>query len=191
MARNYFLIGISGTTNSGKTTAVKKLCATFPGATAMGQDFYFLDPCDERLEMVPQRDHANWEKLSALDMKSMVNHVHKWIQNQQTKGSNSTSFLFIEGILIFNYGPLARLFDKKYFITIDKQTCKDRRSERVYIPADPPWYFEEVVWPMYNLNLQELREQNDICFLNGAQDHEKLVNTIQEDINVFLNKSQS
>ncbi|XP_046574386.1 LOW QUALITY PROTEIN: nicotinamide riboside kinase 1-like [Haliotis rubra] len=190
MARNYFVIGISGTTNSGKTTAVRKLRATFPGSTTMCQDCYFLDPHDERLEMIPQRNHANWEKLSAIDMKSMVNNVHKWIQYQQTKRSNSPQFSLHCGFLIYNYSPLAELFDRKYFLTIDKETCKDRRSERVYVPADPPWYFEEVVWPMYNLNLEEIRAQNDICVLSGAEDQEKLVNIIKEDIHEFLKKSR-
>ncbi|XP_067666680.1 nicotinamide riboside kinase 1-like [Haliotis asinina] len=191
MSRNYFVIGVSGATNSGKTTAVKKLCATFPGSTTMCQDNYFLNPGDERLEMIPQRSHANWEKLSALDMKTMVNHVHKWIQYQQTKKSNSPCFLFIEGFLLYNYSPLVELFDRKYFLTVDKETCKDRRRERVYVPADPSWYFEEVVWPMYKLNLEEIRAQNDICFLSGAEDQEKLVNTIKEDIHEFLKKSNS
>ncbi|ESO88116.1 hypothetical protein LOTGIDRAFT_234689 [Lottia gigantea] len=179
---NYVIIGISGCTNSGKTTMTDRLLKLFPSASQMCQDTYFLEPGDERLEFVPEVNHSNWEKLSALDMDRMVRDVKQWIKDSKHSNSHQIPILFIEGFTIFNHSPLKDLCNKKYFFTMDFETCQERRSGRNYIPADPEGYFEKIVWPMYFSNKSELNHYKDIVYLNGCDPQEKTLKTILEDI---------
>lgn len=59
--------------------------------------------------------------------------------------------------------PLANIFHRKYFIrTYNKSMILERRLKRNYIPADPPGYYDQYVWPMYLKNLEKISFQKDI-----------------------------
>lgn len=60
---------------------------------------------------------------------------------------------------------IAEICHEKFFIDLDKETVLSRRVHRNYIPADPPGYFEQWVWPMYVKNKEELKDQKDISEL--------------------------
>ncbi|XP_041363073.1 nicotinamide riboside kinase 1-like [Gigantopelta aegis] len=152
-------------TNSGKSTLAAQLLKLYPRAMHICQDIYFWEPGNENLEFVPEVNHNNWEKLSAMDMNRMMADIKAWIQKQESGGDNSLpSLLIIEGILIFNHKELTTLFDKKYFLKLDFDTCRKRRLQRTYNPSDPPGYFEKIVWPMYLSNLSDIQQQDDIVF---------------------------
>ncbi|XP_050403799.2 nicotinamide riboside kinase 2 [Patella vulgata] len=175
------IIGISGCTNSGKTSLTQKLLTKFSGSKHVCQDTYFLEPGDERLEYVEEVNHNNWEKLSALDMVKMVKEIKEWIKDSESNDNTST-ILFVEGFTIFNYSPLCELFDKKYFFTMDYDTCKQRRRGRNYIPSDPEGYFDKVVWPMYEKNKKDIEHYKDIVYHSGSEDQEKTMHSIMTDI---------
>lgn len=61
-----------------------------------------------------------------------------------------------------NTRPVADICNEKFFIDLDKETVFSRRIHRNYIPADPPGYFNQCVWPMYLKNKEELKDQPDI-----------------------------
>ncbi|XP_076443456.1 nicotinamide riboside kinase 1-like isoform X1 [Babylonia areolata] len=186
--KKFLIIGISGTTNSGKTTLVSKLNKLFPQAQTMGQDHYFLAPDDKRLEQyyVPEVDHCNWEQFGALEMDRMIEDVEKWKEQHICYDSDPVPVLIIEGFLIFNHSVLTNYFHKKYFLTIDKETCMERRRHRSYNPPDKPGYFEKVVWPMYLINKKEIEAQTDIVYIDGTEDQEKVVQQITEDIEQLM-----
>ncbi|KAK6179356.1 hypothetical protein SNE40_011738 [Patella caerulea] len=175
------IIGISGCTNSGKTSLTQKLITKFSGSKHVCQDTYFLEPGDERLEYVKEVNHNNWEKLSALDMAKMVKEIKEWIKESESNDNTST-ILFVEGFTIFNYSPLCELFDKKYFLTMDYDACEQRRRGRNYIPPDPEGYFKKVVWPMYEKHKQDIEHHKDIVYHNGSEDQEKTMHSIITDI---------
>lgn len=87
------------------------------------------------------------------------------------------SILFIEGHLVLNHEPFKEILDRKFFIDLPYEACRERRFQRIYDPADPPGYFEEVVWPMTLRNKEDMRRlhfEGDIIFLDGNGDRESI-----------------
>lgn len=77
--------------------------------------------------------------------------------------------IFVEGILLLNDLEVADECDAKYFVKLDHETCLVRRKDRTYDPPDPVGYFEQVVWPCYVSNLEELEKSKvkNITYLDG------------------------
>ncbi|XP_059163126.1 nicotinamide riboside kinase 1-like [Physella acuta] len=188
--KKYLIFGLGGITNSGKSTIAAMLCKNLPFVEVMCQDDYFLDPDDAQIE----RDEdgvRNWEKLSALNMNKMTSDVETWIAKHSSKVSDQISVLVIEGFLIFNHSKLSSLMDYKYFIQINQETCKERRIKRVYVPPDPPSYFENYVWPMYLDNLEANTDKDDIEFIDGMLDLNTLFSEILQRINSAIETTAS
>ena len=79
---------------------------------------------------------------------------------------NGKAFLILDGHIILNYRPFAKLCVEKFFIELDKDTVHLRRIDRSDQP-DPPGYFNQWAWPMYLLNKRELQDQKiSICLCN-------------------------
>ena len=177
--KKYLVIGISGTTNSGKTTLTTMLKSAFPQVSTLCQDAYFKEPGDKTVPKL-SNGFEDWDCLDAMHMNRMVNDVNDWIStHQDLKGQN---ILIIEGFLIFTYKPLINLFNKKYFIKVDYQSCAARRVHRVYDPPDPPGYFDAVVWPAYHKCLEEIKDQKDIEYVDGSESLENLKEKLIKDI---------
>ncbi|XP_013403120.1 nicotinamide riboside kinase 1 [Lingula anatina] len=185
-----FVIGISGVTNGGKTTLVYKLKQKFPGCPVIHQDEFFLPPNHAGLHTDPELGHANWDELAALDMEKMMNVVQKSINDPGTYHSQDGTppLIFVEGFLLYNYRPLAEVFDKKYFLTLPKEECFKRRCKRRYHPPDPPGYFEKICWPMYLKNKAELKDQEDIVYLDGMDNQWMHFDLVYEDIQELAKK---
>lgn len=188
------IIGIGGMTNGGKSTLSRSLQGLLPNSCIISQDSFFKDD-----SVVPVDSHGfkQYDMLDALHMDRMMNEIRSWMQDPQRfmqsqglpvkrsmseEGSGLFS-LIVEGFLIFNYGPLNTLFDKRYFLQIPYEMCKLRRSSRVYVPPDPVGYFDGHVWPMYLKNRKEMEDLvQDLVFLDGTQKREDLLATVYEDI---------
>uniref|UniRef100_A0A3P8WSY6 Nicotinamide riboside kinase 1 n=1 Tax=Cynoglossus semilaevis TaxID=244447 RepID=A0A3P8WSY6_CYNSE len=170
------ILGIGGMTNGGKSTLARRLHQQIPNSCIIAQDTYFK---------------VVFSVLSALHMDKMINDVDLWRKDPEAymngQGLNKEMktltadkgvfVLIVEGFLIFNYGPLNVLFDKKYFMEIPYDVCKERRSSRVYKPPDPPGYFDGHVWPMYLRNREEM-----MLFLDGLSPKEELLAAVYEDV---------
>ncbi|XP_070208469.1 nicotinamide riboside kinase 1-like isoform X2 [Littorina saxatilis] len=165
----------------------------FPQAETMCLDKYFLEPDDESLKpfIVPEVDHVNWEQFGALDMDRMLQDVDKWRAGYSDHGPGPMPILIIEGFLVLNHSVLTEYFHKKYFLTIDKETCIERRKHRCYNPPDKPGYFEKVVWPMYLKNRKEMEAQTDIVYLDGTEDQDKVFLQIAADIKQLIDTHSS
>lgn len=194
--KRFLIIGVSGTTNAGKTTLVRKLKSLYPNAKTICQDKYFLDPDDERLApfVDPELNHVNWEQFGALDMEQLIADVDTWTAScaMNGHGSDPMPILIIEGFLIFNHSVLATYFHKKYFLTIGKETCLKRRRCRCYNTPDIPGYFEKVVWPMYIVNKKEMDMiQTDIVYLDGTVNQATVVQRVAADIDELVDQHLS
>ncbi|XP_045216874.2 nicotinamide riboside kinase 1-like [Mercenaria mercenaria] len=165
------VIGLSGTTNSGKSTLAGQLVKKLPNCMKVCQDTYFLAPDDPRLEpiYIPELKHHNWEDYRSLEMDKMVNEVKQLKSRYEQDRGDNNMFLIVEGFSVFGWSPLAKLFDMKYFLSVDRDVCFERRKYRDYNPPDKPGYFEQVVWPMHLKHLNSIKDQEDIVYLDGNE----------------------
>ncbi|XP_026864902.2 nicotinamide riboside kinase 1 isoform X1 [Electrophorus electricus] len=160
-----FIIGIGGVTNGGKSTLSRSLQGILPNSCIISQDSFFKD---DSVVLTDSRGFKQYDTLDALHMDRMMSEICSWQQDPQdfmlpkakcfTSEGTKVFFLIVEGFLIFNYGPLNMLFDKRYFLQIPYETCKLRRSSRVYMPQDPIGYFDGHVWPMYLKNRKKMED---------------------------------
>ncbi|XP_073695733.1 nicotinamide riboside kinase 1 [Garra rufa] len=195
------ILGIGGMTNGGKTTLSKNLQKRLHNSCVISQDNFFKD---DSVVPVDVNGFKEYDTLDALHMDRMMAVIGLWQEDPQsfmtsrgcavrsTASEPSNVFvLIVEGFLIFNHRPLNSLFNKRYFLQIPYETCKERRSSRVYVPPDPPGYFDGYVWPMYLKNRKAMEETvNDIVFLDGTQKSETLLSTVYADVQEMLMVTQ-
>ncbi|KAI2666202.1 Nicotinamide riboside kinase 1 [Labeo rohita] len=188
-------------TNGGKTTLSKNLQKLISNSCVISQDNFFKDVS---VVSVDANGFKEYDTLDALHMDRMMAVIGLWQKDPQrfmtsrgypvtfTATEPSDVFvLIVEGFLIFNHGPLNSLFNKRYFLQIPYETCKERRSSRVYVPPDAPGYFDGHVWPMYLKYRKEMEETvNDIVFLDGTQKSETLLSTVLADVQEMLMVSE-
>uniref|UniRef100_A0A8C1ZGI3 Nicotinamide riboside kinase 1 n=1 Tax=Cyprinus carpio TaxID=7962 RepID=A0A8C1ZGI3_CYPCA len=186
----------TGMTNGGKTTLSKSLQELLQNSCVISQDNFFKVPTTATLFVCS----FQYDTLDALHMDKMMADIGLWQEDPQSfmtsRGHavkstaselSSVFILIVEGFLIFNHGPLNSLINKRYFLQIPYETCKERRSSRVYVPPDPPGYFDGYVWPMYLKNRKVMEETvNDMVFLDGTQKSETLLSTVLADIREML-----
>lgn len=189
------VVGIGGTTNGGKSTLSRSLQQKIPNSCVIAQDAFFKD---DSVVPVDSNGFKQYDMLDALHMDQMMSEVELWqrdpgvylasrgIRSQRPEtpqGLGKVHVLIVEGFLIFNHGPLNKLLDLRYFLEIPYEICKERRCSRVYMPPDPPGYFDGHVWPMYLKNKQEMVEMvSGIVFLDGAKLKNHLLESVNKDI---------
>ncbi|XP_054629232.1 nicotinamide riboside kinase 1 [Dunckerocampus dactyliophorus] len=188
------IVGVGGMTNGGKSTLSKSLKEKIPNSCIIAQDSFFKD---DSVVPVDGNGFKQYDTLDALHMDSMMSEVDAWQRDPKTvlrkahlapekmtpSSPDDVFVLIVEGFLIFNHRALNELMDKRYFLEIPYDTCKQRRSLRVYKPPDPPGYFDGHVWPMYLKNRQEIESTaTGILFLNGLKSKEELLATVYQDV---------
>ncbi|ODN03626.1 Nicotinamide riboside kinase 1 [Orchesella cincta] len=94
---------------------------------------------------------------------------------------NHVPILIIEGFTIF---ASQFLFDKchaRFFFSLDKETCQQRRSERNYFPPDSPNYFKKIVWPEYEKHLDQfINKRPGLTVFEGDESMETILrNAVQ------------
>ncbi|NWJ03171.1 NRK1 kinase, partial [Crypturellus undulatus] len=190
-------------TNGGKTTLAKKLQKILPNCDIICQDDFFKPESEVETD---QRGFKLYDVLDALYMDEMVKCIRSWMNNpaysgvlteetQMTcinpKNTEDVYILIVEGFLLYNYGPLNELWDRRYFLTLPYEECKRRRSTRVYQPADTPGYFDGHVWPMYLKYKNELEENaSNVVYLDGTKPQDELLSHVYNDIVQELTKQR-
>ncbi|MED6292230.1 hypothetical protein CHARACLAT_031547 [Characodon lateralis] len=179
-------------TNGGKSTLSQFLNLKIRNSCIVAQDSYFKDDC---VVPVDSNGFKEYDTLDALHMDKMMIEVYSWRRDppsflrqrgltpKDSPVDNEVYVLIVEGFLIFNHRPLNELFDRRYFLEIPYDTCKKRRSSRVYSPPDPPGYFDGYVWPMYLKNRREMESMtSEIVYLDGLKPKEEVLVVVYEDI---------
>lgn len=181
----WLVVGISGATCSGKSTLANKIHDNFSKSVMVRQDDYFLPLDDPRHVKIQELNHLNWDLMTSLDMEKMYSDVKKILQSSKNDTVDSKKpILILDGFLFFRHKGITDLCDRKYFLTLTKEQCWERRKARVYDPPDVPGYFEKVVWPEYVKYKNEIIQKNEtITFIDGSKDIEEIYEMVSQEIN--------
>ncbi|GFT14216.1 nicotinamide riboside kinase 1 [Nephila pilipes] len=186
MESTWTLIGISGCTNAGKTTLASGLANHFPGSIILKQDDYFRSDDSKEHVLIPELNHKNWERLEAVNWDAMMDNLENIMHSVPP---HKHSLLIIEGHIIFNHPVIRKMFQKRYFLTLDREECLRRRIQRVYDPPDVPGYFDLCVWPMYSVNLQDVKENcPDVKYFDGNEKIENIFQNVLSDIQSIMSE---
>ncbi|CAK9819045.1 Nicotinamide riboside kinase 1 [Anthophora quadrimaculata] len=193
-SKKWFVLGISGATCSGKTSLANRLHKELENSIVIHQDNYFLPIDDPRHTKIEELNHFNWELTSSVDMDRMHSDILKLIESTPDENSCSDTInkniLILDGFLLFKCKVISDLCDCKYFLTLTKDQCWERRKGRVYNPPDVPGYFEKVVWPEYLKNIDELTKDKDLCetikFVDGSKSKEEIFQMVFTEIKKLL-----
>ncbi|XP_076763053.1 nicotinamide riboside kinase [Xylocopa sonorina] len=195
MSKRWFVFGISGATCSGKTSLANRLQKELKNSVIVHQDNYFLPVDDPRHTKIEELNHFNWEIITSMDMEKMRSDILKLIESSSNESelseeTHDRNILIIEGFLLFKCKVISTLCDQKYFITLAKEECWERRKGRVYEPQDVPGYFEKAVWPEYLKHKNQLMEDKDLCktitFIDGSKTKEEIFQIIFTEIKRLL-----
>lgn len=176
-------IGITGITNSGKSTVAKRIAERVPAET-VNQDVYFRDLDDPNhiwVDLEPTGRYQNWELLICIDWDKMCERVCEIISKRAPTGR---AFLILDGHIILNYRPFANLCLEKFFIELDQETVHSRRLQRSDQP-DPPGYFHQWTWPMYLRNKREIEDQQ-INYIDGSQSKDAIFEAVFSKLKPYL-----
>ncbi len=144
MKDDILVIGIAGGTGSGKTTLMKNIVARFGGeVSVLSHDNYYKRRDDLSFE---ERCRINYDEPAALDTSLLVYHLEQLRCGRaiecpvydftQHNRSNETlriapnRVVIVEGIMIFENGPLRELMDVRIFVDTDADVRLCRRIKR-------------------------------------------------------------
>lgn len=190
MSKQWFVVGISGATCSGKSSLADKIHNNFPTSILLRQDDYFLLPDDPRHIKIQELNHINWELITSLDMQKMYSNVIKILQSPGRNATDSKMLLILDGFLLFKHKAITDLCDCKYFLTLTKEQCWERRKNRIYEPPDVPGYFDKIVWPEFVTYKNEVIRNSElyenITFIDGSKDVEEIYEMVSNEISQLL-----
>jgi uridine kinase len=139
------IIGISGGTGAGKTTAAKQIIASIGKdyAVYLPQDAYYRNLADMPLDA---RHQVNFDHPDAFDQELMIEHLEalgagnnieqpvydfaSHTRKPETIRIEPLPVIIVEGILIFHDARMRRLMDLKVFADCDADIRFIRRLER-------------------------------------------------------------
>lgn len=140
------VIGISGPSQSGKSTLAKQL-----GDNLKPQKVLILDMDDYVLPeaSIPKiKDRTDWERPESVDYDGIIATIEKC--------DDDYDVIIVEGILVFAHQELSQLFDLSILMQVSKETFFERRSRETRWGNEPHWYLEHVwdSWLKYGQNFQ-------------------------------------
>ncbi|CAF1091493.1 unnamed protein product [Brachionus calyciflorus] len=170
------IIGISGCTNSGKTTLAKRLQTQLSNSIVLEQDdFYIRD--ENSLEYLEEAESYNFDVITAIDVKKMKNQLQSLIDSAKFE------WILVEGCFIYDDSFLLEKMDRKYFLFIDKEESARRRKTRVYPTRDTQKYLEKCVWPEFTKYRERCeRFYKDIIFIDASGTRDETFNKVYSDI---------
>lgn len=149
------IIAIGGVSTAGKTTLAQQLRDHFHNkkTITLCQDD-FVKPVDQ-LPSINGR--IDWEHPDSID--------HDRFLNTIIAESKENDIVIAEGLLIYWFQPVCKLFDKRLFITIDYPTFVKRKARDNRWGHEPEWYIEHI-WKSY-LEYGQVEKVSSILQIDG------------------------
>ena len=196
------IIGISGTSGSGKTTASKKIIASLDPEKSLliSQDSYYKDL--NHLSIY-QRDQQNFDHPDALDLKLLETHIKslrmgKAIEKpkydfRDHSRRNETNKIFpkkiiiIEGTLVLSKDFLRPLYDMTVYVDLNQEKCLERRiirdlKERGRSKESVLDQYEKSVKPMFKKFIHPGKSLANIIIpgIDNEKDISKIIEYLQK-----------
>lgn len=128
---------------------------------------------------MPELHSFNFDVIAAIDMKKFHAELARLMR------SGRYTYIFCDGILLYEDEKLNKMLDKRYFLDLSKEECEKRRKERHYIIEDTGNYFEKCVWKeyvRYKQKCETMYQRKNIMFLRGDEEPEKIYEIVMTDI---------
>jgi uridine kinase len=187
MKSKSFIVGVCGASSSGKTTFLKDLCGFFneTDVCMLSLDNYYK-PKNELHE--DENGVINFDEPTCLnkelylkDIKSLM-HGHE-VQIKEYTFNNPdkeptiitlkpSPILIIEGLFIYYYQELKKIFDLKVFLDVEdhirlKRRMERDRNERGYDLEDVLYRYEHHVFPAYKRYISPYKYEADMIIPNN------------------------
>jgi len=130
------ILGIGGSSNSGKSSLANKLLKYYRTldikVEVLCQDDFVL----RRNELSSINNHADWEVPSTIKIDEFILAVKE--------ANKNNDIIICEGLFAFWFTDLNKLYNKKIFLKIDKQTFIERKTKDLRWGKEPKWYIEHI-----------------------------------------------
>lgn len=199
------LVGIMGGTGSGKTFLTNKIISEYGPEiiTVIHQDSYYNDMSHISLE---ERKAQNYDHPDSIDIDLLTSHLKqiqkgdnvkiptydfsKHLRMHQSKTVTPKKIIILEGILIYSYPELRKLFSLKVFIETPRDIRFIRRMSRDMNERGRS--FESVknqylttVRPMHEKFIEPCKKYADII-IPGIDDNNNAIGLIKTKIKALL-----
>lgn len=150
-------IGIGGVSRSGKTFLADLLQKEIPDSIVIHQDIYI----PHKSEISRIRNHIDWESPEAIDWKSFRQATESGIRSGET--------VIVEGLFAFHDKEINKLYDKAFFITLNRNEFLLRKRTDLRWGREPEWYISHI-WDSFVIHGQLPADIANPLLMNGAQD---------------------
>jgi uridine kinase len=186
MSKTPYLVGIVGSSASGKTSFLRDLLGQLPAKTCavVSQDNYYR-PIDEQQRDVngfpnfdlPTAIHRDrfFDDMCRLVRGEAITKTEYTFNHRERQGALITiepaEMLIMEGLFVFHYEEIRALLDLRVFIDAREELCKERRlerdvHERGYPPEHTAYQWEHHVIPAYRQFILPYREEAHFVVAN-------------------------
>ena len=200
MNKSPFIIGVAGTSGSGKTLFLQYLCEQFPpdGITLISLDDYYRPvDCKTREENMLH----NFDIPEAFDLKTFHTHICQLTEGETVVKQEYTfnnpdlqprlltlkpaPVLVIEGLFIFHDPVVSKQLQLRIFIHADDGIALQRRIrrdavQRGYNEQEVRYKWDNHVRPAYQKYLLPYKDRSDIVIENNTDEPEKLKTVARE-----------
>ena len=188
------MVGITGCSGSGKTYFLKKLLEYFSKdeICLISQDNYYIP---RNQQPVDQNGIKNFDSPDSIDIEGYIQDINRLIDGVIVKRPeytynnpakipgtitlNPTPIILAEGIFVFSFEKLSRLFDLRIFMEAEDHVRLTRRivrdkEERGYDVDDVLYRYSNHAIPSYKKYIKPFRSVSDIIIPNNDQSEKVL-----------------
>ena len=195
---NFFAIGITGGTGSGKTTLAKELhdrISASRSCALISQDSYYRDQSHLAMN---ERRLVNYDHPDALDLDLLAHHLEALRSNKpiqiptynfathcrepNLEDVDPIPVVIVEGILILQHAATRAALNLKVFVDTPTEVRRDRRihrdvSERGRDESSVRQQFEETAQPMHSRFVDPTRQHADLI-VSGLSPKESIAKEV-------------